>query len=566
MPNTVPKRKRLGELLIDGGLITPGQLQNALQEQKRTGEKLGQILVNLGYITEETLGEFLGNLLGVPYVNLENYVLDPRVVNLIPENIARTYQLVAIAGTNTTLTAAMADPLNVFATDEVRRRTGLKVDTVVSIPSVIKKVIDQYYGASVSAEEVIKGIDLESVAVGEEIKPEQLQRIAEETPVIKLVNLIIMQAIRDRASDIHIEPAGDTLRIRFRIDGVLHEVMNLPPRLHPAVVSRLKIMANLDIAEKRIPQDGRMEMKVTSREVDLRVAILPTIFGEKVALRVLDKSSALLSLEELGMSSATLNQFVSLIANPYGIILVTGPTGSGKTTTLYAAINKINTVEKNIITIEDPVEYKLKNINQIQVNPRAGITYANALRSVLRQDPDIIMVGEIRDRDTADIAIHAALTGHLVFSTLHTNDSSGALARLLDMGVEPFLIASPLIGVLAQRLVRFNCSRCKESYEPAAEILQSVGMASFPGKITFSRGKGCGECKGTGYRGRTGIFELLSMNNQLREQVVNRVPQDTIRRAAISAGMMVLRENGLLKVQQGVTTVEEVLRVTQAID
>jgi len=566
MSSSVPPRKRLGDLLVEGGLITPAQLQNALQEQKRTGERLGQILVNLGYITEDTLGEFLGTQLGIPYVSLENYVLDPRVVNLIPENIARTYQLVAIACNNTSLTVAMADPLNIFAMDEVRKRTSLQVAPVVGIPSEIRKVIDQYYGASASVEEVIKGIDLESVGVGEEIRLEQLQRIAEETPVIKLVNLIIMQALRDRASDIHIEPAGDSLRIRFRIDGILHEVMNLPRRLHPAVVSRIKIMANLDIAEKRVPQDGRIEMKVQSREIDLRVATLPTIFGEKVALRLLDKSSLLIGLELLGMSPETLVRFDSLIVRPYGIILVTGPTGSGKTTTLYAALSKINTVEKNIITIEDPVEYQLKIINQIQVNPKAGITYANALRSVLRQDPDIIMIGEIRDRDTADIAIHAALTGHLVFSTLHTNDAVGAITRLIDMGVEPFLIASAVIGVLAQRLVRVNCSRCKENYQPSADTLQSVGLVPSQVAMTFSRGKGCGECKGTGYRGRTGIFELISMNNQLRELIVSRTPGDTLRQAAMAGGMVVLRQDGLRKGQQGITTIEEVLRVTQAID
>jgi len=426
---------------------------------------------------------------------------------------------------------------------------------------MIQKVIDQYYGAIGSAEELVRGLTKEKME--ERLKGTKgLAEIAEDAPIVKLVSLIIMQAVKDKASDVHIEPAEDKVLVRYRIDGILHEVQQIPKHLQSALASRVKVMARMDIAETRNPQDGRIQLKMENKDLDLRVSSFPTINGENLVLRILDKSSVLMGLAELGFAGKDLKNFDKLIRRPNGIILVTGPTGSGKTTTLYAALSTINSIEKNIITIEDPVEYEIPLIRQTQVNPKAGLTFANGLRSILRQDPDIIMVGEIRDKETAEIAIQASLTGHLVFSTLHTNDAPGALTRLIDMGIEPFLIASSITGILAQRLVRVICPKCKEKYTPSDEVIHDLGLKE---KVELYRGKGCMHCKETGFSGRVGIFELLLMNETIKNMVTAKASSGDIKKNALASGMTTLYEDGIEKIKNGVTTAEEMLRVTEEV-
>ena len=532
-------KKSLGESLVDEGIITADQLKQAQAEEKRQGTRLRQAIVKLGFMAEDDLVAFVSDKLGIPRIELGNYLIDPKIAELVPEALARKYMAIPVLKIGNRLTCAMVDPWNIFALDEMRMKTGLTIEPAVATEAEIKKSLEQYYGAKGSMEDLIKTIDADKLGIkeGEEIDTKKLQGIVEEPVVIKLVNLIVVKAVKEGASDIHIEPEESALKTRFRVDGMLHEVSSPPKHLQSAIISRIKIMANLDIAERRKPQDGRFSIKMEGRGIDVRVSCVPTIFGENVVLRLLDVASALLTLEKLGFSKDTREKFEKLIKRPHGIILVTGPTGSGKTTTLYAALDKINTVEKHIITVEDPVEYRLEGIRQIQINPKVELTFANGLKSILRQDPDVIMVGEMRDFETAEIAIQAALTGHLVFSTLHTNDAPGAVTRMVDMGVEPFLVSSSIIGVLAQRLVRVPCKSCS--------------------------GKGCDKCMKTGYKGRVGIYELMPVNEEIRNLIIAKRPTDEIRKKALEAGMVPLKEDGDEKVKEGFTTKEEVARATQ---
>lgn len=559
------ERKSLGESLVEEGIITLGQLKQAQDEEKHSGQRLRNSLVKMGFIAEDDLVAFLSEKLGLPRIELENYLIDPKIVELVPEALARKYELIPVLKIGNRLTCAMVDPWNVFALDEIRARTGLVIDPAVATESEIRKALGEYYGAKGSMADLIKAIDEKKLGLepGEEIDTKKLQGISDEPVVIRLVHLIIMQAIKDGASDIHIEPEENTLEMRFRVDGILREINAPPKHLQSAIISRIKIMASLNIAERRAPQDGRFTVNLEGRQVDVRVSCVPTIYGENVVLRLLDVSNALLGLEQLGLSKEALSRYYKLITRPHGIILVTGPTGSGKTTTLYASLSKINTPEKNIITIEDPVEYKLSGIRQIQVDGKVNLTFANGLRSILRQDPNIIMVGEIRDSETAEIAIQAALTGHLVFSTLHTNDAPGAITRLIDMGIEPFLASSSVIGVLAQRLVRKICPDCKEEYAPTQEALKDMGLLNEPQGEVFYRGKGCVKCLDSGYKGRIGIYEFMLIDDMIRNSIIAKTPTDEIRKLACSAGMATLMQDGIEKIRQGLTTVEEVLRVTR---
>jgi len=579
MPKGPAIKKKLGDMLVEVGIITAEQLQEALEEGKIRGGKLGEVLMELGYITEDVLLAFLGKQCGVSYVSLSEYgEIDEEVIKSVPESVARHQTLIPIALEEETLTIAMSDPLNVFAIDDLRLMTGREITVVIASESEIKNVIEKYYGAKGSMENILKEMQLSEKDEGnvEVVKKSDaggndiiaLEAAGEEAPIIKIVNLLLSGAVKAGASDIHVEPYEKILRVRYRVDGVLHEVSSPPKKFQNAVVSRLKIMASLDIAERRLPQDGRIKIRVMNKEIDLRVSVLPTSFGEKVVLRILDASALCLDLTKLGFEPEALSIYKKNIEVPYGIALVTGPTGSGKSTTLYSTLSTINYPDRNIITIEDPVEYVLQGINQVQAKPDIGLTFAAGLRSFLRQDPDIIMVGEIRDAETAEIAINAALTGHLVFSTLHTNDAPGAMTRLNNMGIEPFLTTSTVIMVVAQRLIRVICKQCKEPYEVPVDFLSSIGVKDeeIKGKkkVTLYRGKGCDNCSNTGYRRRTACFEVMEINDELRELVLNRESTHVIKAKARECGMVTLREAAVRKLLAGVTTVEEVMRVTFA--
>ena len=556
--------KTLVDVLLEQGTVSRDQLQQAQAESSRSGVPLKRVILQRGLLTERDLTSAVAGQSGVTSIDLSTYLIKPEVIQLVPEPVARKHVLIPVFRIGQSLTVAMEDPLSFLAIDELRHKTKCEIKTVVATETQIRQAIDQYYGASGTIAEVAKVIQQANL-------PHRDEEAAQEAPVIRLVNLVIMQAVKERASDIHIEPGDGVLRTRFRIDGMLREVAGPPAHLHSAAVSRIKVLAQLDIAEKRKPQDGRFRLSMESKEIDLRVSVIPTQYGEKVVLRLLDSAQALLSLEQLGLDAGMRSQVERLIRAPHGIILVTGPTGSGKTTTLYAGLHLINAAERNIITIEDPVEYRLAGVNQVQVNPKAELTFASALRAFLRQDPDVIMVGEIRDRETAEIGIQAALTGHLVLSTLHTNDAASALTRLVDMGVEPFLIASSVIGILAQRLVRVVCHKCQQSYQPDANIAAEFQLES---GVRLIRGTGCSGCHQTGYRGRIGIFEVLTMTDSIKNLVVAKAAAHAIRSAAgspsaasaVGVGAMAmrsLREDGLAKVRGGLTTIEEVMRVTQ---
>jgi type IV pilus assembly protein PilB len=554
-------RKTLSEFLTDEKVISAAQLQTARMEAEKTGEALSHVLMRLGMAPEQKVQQYYTEYCGIPLADLKK--IDPQAITLIPEMSARRYHLIPLHQREKKLQIAMSDPLNIIVADEIKFRTGLEIEIAVARDSDIITAINQHYGGSGTVNEILKDIDPKSLHIGEEEADlSKLQSLAEEAPIIKLVNTLISQAFRDRASDIHVEPDENILRVRHRIDGILYDVATLPKYLQPAVTSRIKIMAEMNIAVKRAPQDGRFQINIEGAPIDTRVSTFPTIYGENVVMRLLDARSILMSLEDLGFPAMVLKQFKELIKLPYGIILVTGPTGSGKTTTLYAALNTLNSPKKNIMTVEDPVEYHLFGIRQAQINVKAGLTFASGLKSILRQDPDIIMVGEIRDLETAEIAVHAALTGHLVLSTLHTNDAPSALTRLIDMGVEPFLISSSVIGVLAQRLVRTICKNCKEPYTPFPETLTELG-ADLPDKnVTFYAGKGCDVCKGIGFKERSGIFELLVMNDAIKEMVIAKSSVSLIRKKAAEAGMTTLRRSGIEKVLKGVTTIDEVMQVT----
>ncbi|HHW08149.1 MAG TPA: Flp pilus assembly complex ATPase component TadA [Clostridia bacterium] len=552
-------RKRLGEILLEKGLLTKEGLEEALQLQQVTQERLGRILIRLGLVPEKEITAALAEQLGVPEIHLFDEVDMSVIHGVVPKSLIVRYKVVPVKRQDNRLLLAMADPLDVLAIDDIQQVCKLEVEPAISPEGEIEQFIGQFYGLQELASQASQDPELSAAPAGTwEIK----ETIHDEALVIKLINTTLSQGIRLRASDIHVEPSMDRVRLRYRIDGLLREVMELPPGILPPLVSRIKIMANLDITEKRLPQDGRLQLHLNGKLVNLRVAVVPTLFGEKVVLRILDGATSLIPLDDIGFSAGTLKQYRQLITSTYGMILITGPTGSGKTTTLYATLDHINKPELNIMTIEDPVEYVLPGINQIRVRAKAGLDFAAGLRAILRQDPDVIMVGEIRDRETAEIAVRAAITGHLVFSTLHTADAAGAVTRLLDMGVEPYLVASSLHAVVAQRLVRRLCPHCQEPYRPEPGSSEAIYLEEmgFPlGELT--RGTGCRHCEYTGYHGRLAILELLPMHRELRQLTMKRTASDELKRAAIASGMVPLQEDGIAKAFQKLTTVAEVMRV-----
>lgn len=565
-----PERyKKIGQLLLDLSLITEKQLEQALEEQKTSGKLLGRILVDMGIVKEEDILRVLGARAGVSVAKLKEIKIPKEVVEKIPASVAKIYTIMPISQEGNVLTIAIADPLNVSAIDDVRFILGMNIKTAIASEEDIKDMIDRNYGAEGETIEDILGIFGEKMEIlpTEEMEDvAALQELASRAPVVKLLNMIMLKAVREKSSDIHFEPFEHEYKIRYRVDGVLYEVARPPKNLSLGLASRIKVMANLDIAERRLPQDGRIMVAIEGRDVDLRISTLPTIFGESVVMRVLDRAVMSLSLDEIGVSDDVKKMLRYLIQKPNGIVLATGPTGCGKTTTLYSCLREINKIEYKVITTEDPIEYDIKGIIQVPISPKIGLTFATSLRHILRQDPDIIMVGEIRDSETAQIAIQASLTGHLVFSTLHTNDASGALTRMIDMGIEPFLITSTLVAVFAQRLVRKICLDCKEEYTPEPEILGDIGLSLEEAKTKkFYHGAGCSKCNNTGYKGRTGIFELLIMNEKIRSLLLERAHTVMLKKAAVDSGMKSLLQDGLDKIYSGITTIEEVLREAQTL-
>ncbi len=560
---------RVGDLLVKTGVITPEQLSLASGQQSGGGGFIGSYLVKLGFISEEDLVQTIAKQYGVPIVTLDEYSLEAALAQLVPQNLAHKHHLVPLVQKDNTLTVAMMDPSNIVALNDIKFITGLDIQVVIASERDVKTGQEKLYEQAVAYDKLIDDLGEEGVEVvdtNENIDLNELEKATEDAPVVKLVNAILTDAIKKRASDVHVEPYEKTFRVRFRIDGVMYEIMKPPQKLKNAITSRLKIMADLDIAERRLPQDGRIKLKIGSgKEMDFRVNVLPTLFGEKVVLRLLDKSNLQLDMAKLGFEPRQLELFKEAIGKPHGMVLVTGPTGSGKTTTLYSALAELNKVDTNISTAEDPVEFNLGGINQAQMHDDIGFNFATALRAFLRQDPDVIMVGEVRDYETAEIAIKASLTGHLVLSTLHTNDAPSSVNRLLNMGVEPFLVASSINLIVAQRLARRVCSECSEEIQINPEILVDIGVPAAEAKLVKSRqGKGCAKCSGTGYKGRIALYEVMPMTEELREFVQNGASTAEIKRAAIRQGMMTLRASALVRLKEGVTTVEEVLRVTAA--
>src|SRR5687767_2383901 len=594
---------RIGELLLKEKRISAEQLQEALSYQKTNGGKLGANLVKLGYVKDEEITALLSKQYGVPSIALNQFEIDAAVIKLVPAETARKYQIVPLSRAGATLTIAMTDPTNVFAMDDVKFMTGYNVEPVVASETAVIDAIDKYYGAPSAAgssqgrggnqagQQVIEqsgesaldaaarslselptmladsGADVEVLEDMEEISAEMLARQGEEAPVIKLVNVVLMSAISKGASDIHIEPYEKEYRVRYRIDGILYNIMAPPLKMRDAITSRIKIMAKLDIAEKRLPQDGRIKIRFSdngqTKDIDFRVSCLPTLFGEKIVMRLLDKGKLMLDMTKLGFEAESLKKLETQIQKPWGMVLVTGPTGSGKTNTLYSSISKVNTSETNIMTAEDPVEFNLLGVNQVQVRESIGLNFAAALRSFLRQDPNIILVGEIRDFETAEIAVKAALTGHLVLSTLHTNDAPSTINRLMNMGIEPFLVASSLNLVCAQRLVRRVCTNCKIEDDVPPPALEQIGFSpDLASKVKPKKGKGCEKCNKTGYKGRVGLYEVMEITDELRELILVGASALELRRKAIEEGMITLRGSGLRKITEGVTTIEEVLRET----
>jgi type IV pilus assembly protein PilB len=581
---------RIGELLLKEKRITPDQLQQALNHQKANGGKLGHNLVKMGLVKDEEITALLSRQYGVPSINLAQFEIDPAVIKLIPADTAQKYQILPLSRAGATLTIAMTDPTNVFAMDDIKFMTGYNVEPVVASEVAVIEAIQKYYpnagkpaavaastgpsaldAASRGLEELQQSLDtpddVEVLEELQEISAEALAKQGAEAPIVRMVNVVLMSAIQQGASDIHIEPYEKELRVRYRIDGILYNIMSPPLKVRDAMTSRIKIMAKLDIAEKRLPQDGRIKIRFnengTSKEIDFRVSVLPTLFGEKIVMRLLDKDKLMLDMTKLGFEPESLAKFEAAILRPWGMVLVTGPTGSGKTNTLYSSIAKINTMETNIMTAEDPVEFNLVGINQVQVRESIGLNFAAALRSFLRQDPNIILVGEIRDFETAEIAVKAALTGHLVLSTLHTNDAPSTINRLMNMGIEPFLVASSVHLICAQRLVRRLCQNCKQPspHAPAA-LLQAGFSADDANTVTPMKGAGCDRCNSTGYKGRVGLYEVMDVSEELRELILVGASGLEIRRKAIDEGMITLRQSGLRKVKDGVTTIEEVVRET----
>jgi len=553
----VAQRENIGAILVREGLVTDDDLQVARGIQAESGEALTRVLVDESMIDEAKLVRVLAEHMGIEYVNLADVTVDPTAALLIPETLARRYSVIPYGFDGDALLIAMADPSNVLVIDDIRAITGMQVVSRISTRSDILDAVRRMgaYDDSVS--------DLADLMTDDEESEDlsSIEAAVEEAPIVQLVNTLVTRAVNERASDIHIEPGEHDLRIRFRIDGVLHEVMSSPRSVSGAVVSRLKIMAELDIAERRVPQDGRVSLRVTGRQIDLRVATLPSIYGEKVVIRILDKDDAVLDLPDLGFLPESLDRFETSYTKPYGTILVTGPTGSGKTTTLYSTLNILNKPDVNIITVEDPVEYRLAGITQVQVNRKAGLQFHTVLKSILRSDPDIILIGEVRDGETAAIAIEAALTGHLVLTTLHTNDAASSVGRLIDMGVEPYLVSSSIDSILAQRLARLICDRCKAPKEVSGDLVSQMGFDPDEGPLTIYDAVGCKVCSDTGYRGRLCINEILLMSEEIQHLAVERRPSDEIKNVAIEQGMKTLRRDGMDKVRMGLTTLEEVMRV-----
>jgi type IV pilus assembly protein PilB len=553
------RKRLLGEYLVDQGLVSEDQIQRALEEQKKAGSRLGQTLIDLGFLSEEQMIIALAKQLDLAHIDILSYTLKSDVVNLIPEKIARRYELIALDKMGDSLTIAMADPLNVFAIDEVSQLTRLRIDPVICSRIKLLKIFDKAYN-QLTTEAVESAVSTDKYTRHQTEDKESAALGGAE--IIDLVNEILQMSVRARATDIHIEPDEEQIRIRCRIDGFLTEIKTYSKEVQLPIISRIKVLSGLDISEKRIPQDGRFKFLFEQREIDLRVSTLPTVLGEKIVLRVLDKAMVVVDMNRLGFLPENLQQLQDLIHRPYGMLLVTGPTSSGKTTTLYSALNTINTIEKNILTVEDPVEYRLKMINQVQINPRAGLTFAAGLRSFLRQDPNVIMIGEIRDLETAEIAIQSALTGHLVLSTIHTNNAPSTITRLIDMKIDAFLVASAVTGILAQRLIRTICSNCKQSFTPDEEIVKGLNLPISGQAYTFYKGIGCDVCAGTGYKGRIGIYEMMIINNPIRELILKHASTAELTKEAKKNGMKTLREDGFQKILNGVTTIEEVLRAT----
>ncbi len=561
--------EKLGRLLLNNKIISGPQLQEAIKEQKGSGERLGSVLVKLGFIKEDTLVSFLSGQYGTPFINLSEFSINSDLIKLIPCDIAHKYLVFPLSLRATTLVIAMADPSNIFAIDDIKFLTGYRIEVLAATESAINEALNKCYGTSTNLSELVSHLDgegVEFIEEGDEIDISELKYASEEAPVIKLVNGMLNDAIKKGASDIHVESYDKTFRVRFRIDGVLYDAMNPSLKFKNAFISRLKIMSKLDIAERRLPQDGRIKIKTErNREIDFRVSVLPTLFGEKVVLRLLDKSSLQLDMTKLGFEKDDPENFQKGITQPFGMVLVTGPTGSGKTTTLYSAISELNEISKNISTAENPVEYNLMGINQVQIHEGIGLTFANTLRAFLRQDPDIILVGEIRDFETAEIAIKAALTGHLVLSTLHTNDAPSTVNRLLNMGIEPFLIASSVTLILAQRLVRKVCSECRIPTTLSEQAFIDLGVKPEEFQnIHLSKGTGCKNCNHTGFKGRIAVYEVMPLNENLKELILKGASSTDLKKEAMKCGMSTLRSSAINKMKQGLTTVEDVLRITCA--
>jgi type IV pilus assembly protein PilB len=564
---------RLGELLVKNNIITKEQLTKALEQQKETGgqQRLGSVLIQNGLISEPDLTSFLSKQYGLPSINLADYDVDPSIIKILPVEIAQKYLIVPVNRSGSTLIIAMCDPSNIFAIDDIKFMTGYNVEVVVASETAIKTAIDKFYDQSASLADVMNDLDFEDLEViGEEedVDVSSLERATEDAPVVKLVNLILTDAIKKKASDIHVEPYERSFRVRYRIDGILYEVMKPPLKLKNAITSRIKIMAELDIAERRLPQDGRIKIKLGGgKDMDFRVSVLPTLFGEKIVMRLLDKSNLQLDMTKLGYEPEALAHFQKEIHKPFGMVLVTGPTGSGKTVSLYSALSELNKVSENISTAEDPVEFNFAGINQVQMHEDIGLNFAAALRSFLRQDPDIIMIGEIRDFETAEIGVKAALTGHMVLSTLHTNDAPSTINRLLNMGIEPFLVASAVNLITAQRLARRVCAECRIVEEIPVQALIDAGVSpgEAPGYVCY-KGAGCAKCNGTGYKGRVGFYQVMPMLEEIRELILNGANTAEIKRESMRLGVKTMRQSGLTKLNEGVTSFEEVLRVTVADD
>ena len=560
-------RKRLGDILVSAELVSEDQLEWALEEQKKSFKRLGELLIEAGWVTEDDIAEARALQLDLAHILLGDYPIDTETISLIPESVARTYRLVPVSASDGRVAVAMTNPLDVEAIDAVQRVSHKRVEPLVASESRITATLDKVYGAMGGADimetmqEAVGDTDVTMPAPDAEIDVDEAKRQSTQAPIVRTLNLMLQEAIKRRASDIHLEPRQNNVEVRYRIDGALHHIRYMPKALQAAIISRVKVMSDLDIAERRVPQDGRVGIKIHNKLIDLRVSTLPVQYGERVVLRILDKSGAQqFSLDQIGFDTDDKEAFEKLISKPHGIVLVTGPTGSGKTTTLYTSLIKLKSPEVNIMTCEDPIEYELDGINQSAINIRAGLTFATQLRAILRQDPDIVLVGEIRDTETADIAFRAAMTGHLVLSTLHCNDASGAVSRLVDMGVEPFLIGSSVIGVMAQRLVRIICPRCKSPYEPEITELEPLGLANRAGSLELYRGEGCNNCDGTGYHGRIGIFEILTVNDEIRRMILTKPSSDRIKELALASGMVTMKQNAIEKLLKGITTTHEVSR------